>query len=296
MGAAQLYGERVLVAESIDLGEEGGLLGWSTLRRFVVDVDSPAATVRLHPRDGFTPDPGDRPLVLRGNEPPLIDGAVTHVDKGTFGLDTGMTEDIVVHSPAMAMYHRRAPGSDRFLGAGDTARSPDYDTTLDGVDFGPFHFPRMDGIGRDRDQWQVPGGIALVGMGLMRYFRVAFDLRNHEVHVWPGDGYRTLRRAGMDIEDGDGPTVDRVIQGGPADDAGIRRGDVILAVEHDFRVHDSVAAARRAFARAPGTPITVWVERRGTPRKLQMILDPADDLEDPADDPITLKTLRRAAR
>ncbi len=218
------------------------------------------------------------------------------MDKGTLGLDTGMPEDIVVHSPEMAIHHRREAGSDIFLGGGDTAHSPDYTTTFDGVDFGPFHFPRMDGIGRDRDQRYVPGGIALVGMGMMRYFRVAFDLQNQELHVWPGDGYKTLRRAGMDIEDGDGPFVDRVIQGGPADDAGIERGDVILAVAHDFRAHDSAASARRAFAGAPGTPIAVWVERRGTPRKLQMLLDPAYDLEDPAEDPITLKALRRAAR
>jgi hypothetical protein len=277
IGGAELLGERVLVAESLDLGEAAGLLGRSTLRRFVVDVDSPAATLRFHARDGFKPAPGGRALLLHGSEVPLIEGAVTHVDKGLLGLDTGMEEDIVLHSLEMAIHHRRERGSDAFLGGADSVRSPDYQTTLDGIDFGPFHLPAMPGIGRDRDQWRVGPGIALVGMGLMRYFRVAFDLRNDQLHVWPGDGYATLRRCGMDVEDGVGPTVDRVVPGGPADGAGVRRGDVILGLDRNLRIGESAAAARRAFAVAPGRPITVWVERRGVVRELEMVLRPLED-------------------
>jgi Aspartyl protease/PDZ domain len=297
VGAATLYGERVLVAESQDFGDQVGLLGRSTLRRFIVDVDSPAATLRFWPRAGFKPDPEGRALALHGSEMPMIDGAVTHVDRGHIGLDTGMPDDIVVYSPAMAMYHRRQPGSDVALGGPDSTRSPDYTTPLDGVDFGPFPFPRMDGIGRDRDQRFLGPGIALAGMGLMRYFRVAFDLRGEQLLVSPGDGYRTLRRAGMDVEDGDGPTVDRVIAGGPADAAGVKRGDVILAVDHDFGAHASTRAARRALGRGPRHPFTIWVERRGTPRRLELALDDAEDLDgaEGGEALVTLRTLRRAA-
>ncbi|APR86644.1 Hypothetical protein A7982_11993 [Minicystis rosea] len=273
LAGATLYGERVLVAESQDFGDKAGLLGQSTLRRFILDVDSPARMVRLWPRESFR---GGRRLVrLYGSEIPTLDGEVLGVAKGRVMLDTGMEEDIVVHAFAMSVVHKRTPGSDAFLGGADSRHSPDYHSTIDGLRLGPFTLPKMDAIGRDRDRHRIGGGIALVGMGLMRYFRLAFDLRDNLLHAWPGDAYRTLRRVGIDIEEGgQGPTIDRVIEKSPADAAGLKRGDVILAVDHDFAVHQNVPAARRALARAPFGPLPLWILRHGTPQKVELAMPP----------------------
>ena len=204
----------------------------------------------------------------------MIDGQVKGVARGGLQLDTGASEDIIVHAFEMSVVHKRQPGSDVQLGVADSTRSPEYASTIEGLGFGPFSLPKMDALGRDKDRDLVGGGIALVGMGVMRYFRLAFDFHDNLLHAWPGDGYRTLRRAGMDIEEGaDGPTVDRVIEGGPADAAGVKRGDVILAVNHDFRVHESLRAARRALGRSKASSVPLWVIRSGAPRSLVLGLD-----------------------
>ncbi|MFT3764677.1 MAG: PDZ domain-containing protein [Minicystis sp.] len=268
---ATLYGERVLVAESQDFGDSAGLLGRSTLARFILDVDSPAHKLRLWSREGF---PRTRNMIrLHGSGIPRIDGEVVGVAKGDLQLDTGIEDDIVVHAFQMSVVHKREPGSDIFLGGADARYSPEYQSRIDGLRLGPFALPKMDAIGRDKDRDLVGGGIALVGMGVMRYFRLAFDLRNGLLHAWPGNAYRALRRAGVDIEEGgQGPVIDRVIEGSPAEASGMKRGDVILAVNHDFGVHRSVAAARKAIARTEGGLVPIWVIRQGTPMKLEIAL------------------------
>jgi hypothetical protein len=274
LAGADLYGERVLVAESQDFGAAAGLLGRSTLRRFIVDVDSPRRTLRLHKRAGFRPDRGFRPVQLWGSSIPMIEGEVVGVAEGLLLLDTGMEEDIVVHALEMKIKHPRERGSGVALGGPDDGReSPDYASRIDGLRFGPFSLPKMDALGRDRDQRMIGAGVAIVGMGVMRYFRLAFDLRNDRLYAWPGNGYRTLRHAGIDLEEGsEGTTVDRVLEGGPGEAAGLRRGDVILSVDGDYRAQREVDVARDALGLAPAGAITVWVIRKGAPKKLELML------------------------
>jgi hypothetical protein len=271
VAGAELYGERVLVATGQEFGDAVGLLGRSTLQRFIVDVDSPAGQVRFWARARF---PRSKRLIrLHGEDIPMIDGEVVGVAKGRIMLDTGAENDIIVHARAMSVVHKREAGSDAFLGGPDSRHSPDYWSHIDGLRLGPFALPTMDAIGRDKDRELVGGGIALAGMGVMRYFRFAFDLRDNLLHAWPGDAYRALRRVGIDIEEGgDGPTVDRVIDRSPAAEAGMKRGDVILAVNQDYGAIKSISAARKAFARTEGGQIPVWVIRRGSPQKLEVVL------------------------
>jgi hypothetical protein len=74
-------------------------------------------------------------------------------------------------------------------------------------------------------------GIAIAGMGVMRYLRLSFDLRSGFLYASPGDAYRTLIKLGADIERGPhGATVSRVLENGPAEVAGLQEGDVVLGV------------------------------------------------------------------
>jgi hypothetical protein len=279
IGAAELWGERVLVADEQDFGDAVGLLGRSTLRRFILDVDSPAGAVRLASHRSWKPDRGQTSLLyLRDG----IDGTIPEVARGNIVLDTGMEQDIVVYAPEMSTAHRRERGSDVVLGGADSTRSADYRSTIDGLLFGPFPFPKMDAIGRDRDRGKVGDGIAIAGMGLMHYFRLAFDIRNSMVHAWPGDAYRTLRRAGMDVEEGaGGPTIARVIPDSAAAEAGLKTGDVIVGVSNEAKLHPGLAAVLRAIGRSPVRDVHVWVRRRGLLRTAGLALDPAEDLDDP---------------
>src|SRR5262249_27004983 len=147
VGKAELFGERVLVATNRSmLGEDAGLLGASFFRRFIVDVDSPAAKVRLVARDAFHPDDRVARVRLEGDFSDMgVQGEVRGVAKGMIVLDTGMAEDVVVHAWQMKVRHPRERDSDAFLGGWpDATHSPDYYSHVDGLRLGPFSLPRMD--------------------------------------------------------------------------------------------------------------------------------------------------------
>lgn len=286
VGGVEVFGERVLVAENprfLARTEEVGLLGNDLLSRFVVDVDSPARVVRFTPHVAFRPDTDATRVFLRDHN--QIEGAVDGVDSGALILDTGATQEIIVHSPWMKLAHPRQRNSDAALGGPDTGRSPDYYSKIDGLWFGPFALPAMDAIGRDWARERVGGGVALVGMGVMRYFRVAFDMRQGTLYLWPGDAYLALRRAGIELEEGgpagEGklavsglPTVDRVVPGSPADLAEMRRGDVFLGVAPDLLHRPDNDAARKALGRSASRDLMVWMSRHGRPRPVQLTLEP----------------------
>jgi hypothetical protein len=75
---------------------------------------------------------------------------------------------------------------------------PEYRSRIAGLWLGPFEFPAMDVLARDRDKngnINTSADLALVGMGLMRHFRLAFDVKNAQLHAWPGPTYWPLLRA-----------------------------------------------------------------------------------------------------
>jgi S1-C subfamily serine protease len=89
----------------------------------------------------------------------------------------------------------------------------------------------MPAIGRDRERERLGCGVALVGMGLMKHFRVAFDLGHQLVHLGPGDSYVALDRAGLELEERDaGAVVVRVAARSESQRAGLKPGDVLRAV------------------------------------------------------------------
>ena len=126
------------------------------MRRFILDIDRLARTVRLWSRDTF---PGSRRRLVRlhGSPDPMPSSA-----------------------PPTA-------------GTAPTLPAPSMACA-----FGPFTLPKMDAIGRDRHL--MGDGVALMGMSVMRHFRLALDLRDNLRHAWPGDAYRTLWRVGIDID------------------------------------------------------------------------------------------------
>jgi hypothetical protein len=198
LGDAEIHGATVLVADDPSaLGGEQGLIGTDVFRRFVVDVDSPAGVLRLHDPARFRPSRGDTPIPVWGTSIGMVTvhGEVLGVDEGKIVLDTGAPLDIVVTAWQMASAHPRHNGDSVQLGV-EGEVSPEYLSRIDGLWLGPFEFPAMDVFARDRDKHgniNTSGAVALVGMGLMRHLRLAFDLKNAQIHAWPGPSYYRQR-------------------------------------------------------------------------------------------------------
>lgn len=233
-GEHAVRGQRVYVMrDDAGLGDgAAGLLGVDVLSRFVVDVDSPRGALVVRPRDGFDAR-GAESLWVKGlsHKSVTVRGEVLGVAEGDLVLDTGAPLDAVVHHWRMSVAHPRKRGQDAGLGWGEVEISPDYVSEIDGLRIGPFDFPAMPVFARDRERERMGGGVALIGMGLLRHFRAAFDLGHQEVHLWPGDGYFALARAGVELDERDGrAVVVRVAKGSASEAAGVREGDVVRAV------------------------------------------------------------------
>lgn len=79
----------------------------------------------------------------------------------------------------------------------------------------------------------------------------------------------------LGMDEPKGALVAGVTSGDPADEAGIRTGDVIIALDGDS-VEDAGDLTRRVGKYAPGSKISVTVLRKGDEKKLEMTLGERD--------------------
>ncbi|MBI2895894.1 MAG: aspartyl protease family protein [Deltaproteobacteria bacterium] len=272
-GGAVIDGARVLVMENMEgILDGAGLVGLDVFRRFVVEVDSPAAVLRLHAPERYRPPADAKRVSMLGSRRVVeVEGEVEEVARGRIIVDTGADVEVVVHDPAMAVRHRRRPGTDAFLSPRDTNRSPDYWTEVAGLRLGPFPFPATTAIGRDRERERLGDGIALVGMGLLRHLRLAFDCDRRRIWASPGPSYETLVRAGIELEDETGgPRVSRVVPGGSGEAAGVQRGDVLVDVDGAPAV--SAIQALAAIGRRASPTSRLRIRRAGRERSVTLAL------------------------
>ncbi len=265
VGSLDLHGVRVLVPRNDGpfSGDEAGLLGMDVLSQYVTDVDGPASTLRIWPRDRFVDDGSFATLHFFGASQGgvVIAGEVEDLGAVPFVLDTGAPVNVIVGGPAM---HARHPHhqDDEVMLREDDDRS-DYMTEVKGIHLGPFPLPRMPATGHDRrpDLSFLDDDSALVGLGVLRHFRMVIDTRQQTVRLAPGPSYAVLARLGIEIDTRDEvPTVTRIVEGGHEWSQPLRVGDVIRAV--DGRRVKTRDDALRAISRAAGV-VVITFDRHG---------------------------------
>jgi hypothetical protein len=266
-GAIELHGVTVLIPrrDAPFAGDEAGLLGMDLLSRYVVDVDGPASTLRIWPPPLFKHDSAftDVPYAgaLRGEV--VIRGAVDEIGPLPVVVDTGAPINVIVGGPGMHLKHPHHRGEEVSLRE-DGAES-DYLTDVDGFYLGPFWLPRMPAVGHDRvpDLPFLDGDGALVGLGVLRHFRVAVNARQSQVHLAPGPSYVVLTQLGFEVDERNGaPTITRVVEGEHGWAKPLREGDVVKAV--GGRPVKDRAAALAALASARGR-VRLALVRNGNP-------------------------------
>ena len=228
-------------------------------------MDGPASMLRIWPRSLFASSEGftDLPYWGASHGMVVVGGAVDELGPMPVLVDTGAPLNVVVGGPAMHSRHPRARGEEMRLSEDD---SYDYSSEVDGFHFGPFGLPRMPAIGHDRrpDLPFLDGGGALVGLGVLRHFRIAVDSRHAVVHVAPGPSYTVLTRLGIEIDDrDDAPTITRIVYGEHDWNKPLRVGDVVRSVDGQKVRSRTEALARIAGARRQVGQVRVTVLRHG---------------------------------
>ena len=264
IGGLELHGVHVLVPRNdapFD-SDEAGLLGMDVMSQFVVDVDGPASTLRIWPRDRFDADGfTDLPIWGGSHGRVIVGGAVDELGAMPLLVDTGAPLNVVVGGPAMHARHPHHQDDEVMLHEdGDTS---DYMTDIYGFHFGPFGFPRMPAIGHDRrpDLSFLDDDMALVGLGVLRHFHIAVDAGSGILHVAPGPSYAVLTGFGLEVDERGGvPTITRVVDREHAWKKPVREEDIVRAVNgRKVRTRDEALAAIAASR----DKVVLVVERRG---------------------------------
>ncbi len=217
-----------------------GVIGYDVISRFVVTVDYDDSTLVLHDPVSWR-NPGTEkplPMVMNGTVP-AIRGTFDGSDEGLFRLDVGSSSTVDVHAP--------------FANAKGLKGRMGRTQSVDGVGFGGAF---SSDIGRLRSmslgpyEWDDPivvvsnateGAFASeefagnIGNRILERFRVTFDYQRREVLLEPGKRYADrdrLTRCGVLLTRRQGVvTVASVLANSPADHAGLREGDQVLALD-----------------------------------------------------------------
>ena len=287
VGDATLSNQLFFVLDFASRGVEGfdekGMVGFETFRRFVTRIDYGNNTLSLiDPKSFNSADAGTPiPIVFDGNNPE-VDGSFEGIP-AKFNIDTGSRSELTLTKPFVDQQglHAKHPGClDAVDGWGVGGPSRSCVTRASTVGIGPL---KVDGVVTGFAT-QTKGAFAAasyqgnIGTGFLKRFVVTFDYGRSVMYLkplahLPGD-IGTYDRAGLWINGSpDGFEVVDVTAHAPAEDAGLKAGDEIAAVDGKPAASIPVYEMRKTLRNEPaGTVVTFTVKRGGEQKSIAVTL------------------------
>lgn len=255
-----------------------GIIGYSFLSRYIVSLDYDTHLMHVHSIGDYKYPNGGHLLNPMFTALPMLQTRFR--DNGTFDqrfyLDIGAglnfllseryaTDSLVLKKKRKGPFLTQAEG----LGGKTTMRL----TTIREVRVGPYRFRHVPTL-LFSDEYNVtnyPFVGGLVGNDLLRRFNITFNYPKQQVHIIPNKYYQDLfdyAYTGMSIYDVEGSiVVDEVVPGSPAEKAGFKQNDVIIAVENDLSKN---IIAYKTYMQQLGQKIRFVVSRSGAPMILYL--------------------------
>jgi PDZ domain/Aspartyl protease len=254
-----------------------GIIGFSFLSRYIVKVNYDSSKIQVYthgtikyPRGGFLL----RPLLVTI---PIMQGNLrdNNTVNSRFYFDTGagmclllsadFVSDSIFIKPKRKWFATQAEG----LGG----KAPMKQGVIKQVQIGPYRFRNVPTYIFD-DEYNVTsypylGG--LIGNDLLRRFNLIINYEHRDIYMTPNSHFKegfdySYTGLGMYVVDGEIQVVD-VMAESPAEQAGFKPGDIIMAVENNFT--RSIQAYKNLM-QTPGEKIKVLVLRDQGPLILTM--------------------------
>jgi hypothetical protein len=239
-----------------------GIIGFPILEHLIVEVDYETKRLRLTLPSAYTPQNSGTTLHFeRPRWVPLVDATLDGI-RGKFGVDTGARLSLLLYGPFVdqnnlrAKYHPEVSGITGW-GLGGPIRSQiarGKIFTLGNLD---VHDPLL------RLPLQTTGGLTasdtagLIGPDILRQFKITFDYSRQSITWQKTHRYgkrSTFDRVGVWLGQSDvgaGFSVIDVVSGSPADSAGIKVGDKIVAIDGTPADSLDLTAVRERFRSDP---------------------------------------------
>ena len=258
---SSVYGEKI-----------DGIIGYSFFSRYIVKINFDSLLIEVYspgsisyPSSGFLLHPLFTALPIQ----PLTikDARTIHAN---FYIDTGAGLCFLMskqfEEDSSVLKKRRRPVSIQVQGLG--GKKLMSLTIIKGVQIGPYKFRKVPANILDdtynATSYPFLGG--LIGNDLLRRFNLIFNYPKREIHLLPNTHYRDefdYSYTGVNMFYEDGKIVsDEVIARSPAAKAGLKKDDIILAVNTNF---SNDISTYKNLMQVVGEKVTLLVLRNNVP-------------------------------
>lgn len=273
-----------------------GLVGYEVFKRFVVRIDYAGHQLTfMRPRD-FKPASAGTPVPFDFlGHIPGVKGSIDGLS-GEFEIDTGSRAALTLWAPfvkAHDLVARYKVSAERVIGWGVGGSTSGRVARGGILKIGSVlvHGPVLElstatqGAGADK---YIAGNI---GGEILRHFTVTFDYATQHLYLKPNKHYDSpmnFDRSGMWVNASqDGFVVKSVMAGGPADQAGLKAGEIIMAVNGKPAATFSLSGFREMLSNGkPGNKIELTIGKGKDAHTLTLVLrrlGPRTDAQKKAD-------------
>jgi hypothetical protein len=257
---------------------DGVFGGFNVFAKYIVEVDYNAQTIGVYEREYYAEREGGTTLpveVVHGHcvieaTSVLVDGDTL---TGEFMLDTGLRGTMVFNTPYVNehdLLDRFSPTIYTTVGGGVGGQVKAQvgrlqDLIVGGISLGGVHASLSQII---RGAFANPDRAGIIGSAVLQRFLVVFDYAGEKLTLYEQD--YNLDRLDFDksgtflVSDVDELSVIRVIdviEGSPAEEAGLKVGDVIREIDGKPAESLSLERVRRLFRREAGTTFSIVYKR-----------------------------------
>lgn len=266
--------------------ELGGIVGFEMLKRLVARIDYAGHRLTLLRPEAFRPPAGATavPFTFDGHNP-QVEGRIDGIP-GRFTIDTGSRTSLDLHRPFAEKHglkERYAPRFEAVTGWGVGGSVKSAVTRAGVLELGGVRIesPVIHlALAAQRGSFNDAHLAGNVGGGVLRRFTVTFDYAGQVMYLEPNadrDHREAFDRAGMWINLASDPEggyeVEDVVPGSPAAEAGLKVGDVILALDGKAAGDLPLSEARKRLREpAPGTPVRLSVKSGAATQEVTVVL------------------------
>jgi hypothetical protein len=287
IGGVKLHDQTAIAQNIYDKSIEGipvdGMVGFELIRRLVTQIDYGAKTLTFTDPAKFSPASVGTPVPFKFYDHlPQVAGSAGGVP-GIFDIDTGSRSEVDITSPSVEKFDFKGKypkGVEAVTGWGVGGPVKSYVVKLPYLTIGNFKEPGVvAGLdGPHSGSMSDANFLGNIGSAFMKRFVVTFDYAHQIVYlkpiVPPPADIGTFDRSGMWINATDnGDLVNSVSTNGPAEKAGLQKGDIVTAIDGKNVKPENLATARALLRTRPaGSKVTLDYKRGSETRHTMITL------------------------